>query len=186
MDGVLHQPFIEYLAAVDAVLAADTIINRSPAAAYALHHFNGSSQQADDYAPQTSLLASGKAQLLFPVGGRPSNGTWPYFNVSWDDQGVMVAVGWPGQWTTQLLVDEQEGLRLKAGMTSADPLLNSYGDIADAMLLDTSLEAGEEVRTPSSSSCRGAPIAGWSHRTSGGDGWSTTTCRALGGASRHP
>jgi alpha-galactosidase len=133
---------------LSAVLAADTIINRSPAAAYALHHFNGSSQQADDYAPQTSLLASGKAQLLFPVGGRPSNGTWPYFNVSWDDQGVMVAVGWPGQWTTQLLVDEQEGLRLKAGMTSADPLLNSYGDIADAMLLDTSLEAGEEVRTP--------------------------------------
>jgi alpha-galactosidase len=60
----------------------------------------------------------------------------------------MVAVGWPGQWTTQLLVDEHEGLRLKAGMTSADPLLNGYGDITDAMLLDTSLEPGEMVRTP--------------------------------------
>ena len=133
---------------LSAVLAADTIINTSPAAPYVLHHFNGSSQQADDYAPQTSLLTPGEAQLLFPLGGRPSNGTWPYFNVSWRDQGVMVAVGWPGQWTTQLLVDEHEGLRLQAGMTSADPLLKSYGDIADAMLLDTFLEEGETVRTP--------------------------------------
>ena len=133
---------------LSAVLAADTVINTSPTAPYALHHFKGSSQQADDYAPQTSVLAPGKAQLLFPVGGRPSNGTWPYFNVSWKDQGVMVAVGWPGQWTTQLLVDEHDGLRLQAGMTSADPLLNGYGDIADAMLLDTVLEAGEKVRTP--------------------------------------
>jgi alpha-galactosidase len=133
---------------LNAVLAADTIINGSPTAAYVLHHFNGSAQQADDYAPQTSPLAPGEAQLLFPVGGRPSNGTWPYFNLSWGDQGVMVAVGWPGQWTTQMVVDEYEGLRLKAGMTSADPLLNSYGDIAEAMLLDTVLEAGEEVRTP--------------------------------------
>ena len=76
------------------------------------------------------------------MGGRPSNGTWPYFNISWGDRGVMVAVGWPGQWTTELLVDEHEGLRLKAGMTSADPMLNAYADIADAMLLDTYLEAG--------------------------------------------
>jgi hypothetical protein len=133
---------------LNAVLAADTIINGSPTAPYVLHHSNGSAQQADDYAPQTSQLVPGEKQLLFPVGGRPSNGTWPYFNISWGGQGVMAAVGWPGQWTTQLLIDEVEGLRLKAAMTSADPLLNSYGDIADAMPLDTFLEAGEEVRTP--------------------------------------
>jgi alpha-galactosidase len=130
------------------VLAADTVVNGSPKAPYVLHHFNGSSQQANDYAPQTSLLAPGTAQLLYPVGGRPSNGTWPYFNISWEDQGAMVAIGWPGQWTAQLLVDENEGLRLKAGMTSADPLQQSYSDVADALLLDTILESGEEVRTP--------------------------------------
>jgi alpha-galactosidase len=133
---------------LNTVLAADTILSASPTAPYVLHHFNGSAQQAHDYAPRTSPLGPGEKQLLFPVGGRPSNGTWPYFNISWGDRGVMVAVGWPGQWTTQLLVDEHAGLRLKAGMTSADPVLNPYGDIADAMLLDTSLEPGEEVRTP--------------------------------------
>jgi len=130
------------------VLAADTIINGSPKAPYVLHHFNGSSQQANDYAPQTSPLAPGTAQLLYPLGGRPSNGTWPYFNISWEDHGAMVAIGWPGQWTAQLLVDEHEGLSIKAGMTSADPLQHSYSDVADALLLDTILEPGEEVRTP--------------------------------------
>jgi alpha-galactosidase len=130
------------------VLAADTVVNGSPNAPYVLHHFNGSAQQADDYAPKTSPLVPGEAQLLFPAGGRPSNGTWPYFNISWGDQGVMAAVGWPGQWTAELLVGDDEGLRLRAGMTSADPLLNSYADIGDAMLLDTTLEPGEQVRTP--------------------------------------
>jgi alpha-galactosidase len=129
-------------------LGADTIINPSPNAPYVLHHFNGSSQQANDYAPQTSPLAPGTTQLLYPMGGRPSNGTWPYFNISWGHRGAMVAIGWPGQWTAQLLVDEDEGLRLKAGMTSADPLQHSYTDVADALLLDTILEPGEEVRTP--------------------------------------
>jgi alpha-galactosidase len=130
------------------VLAADTIINTSTNAPYVLHHFNGSAQNADDYAPHVSPITPEEAQLLFSQGGRPSNGTWPYFNVAWGDHGTMVAIGWPGQWTAQLLIDEQEGLRLHAGMTSADPMLNSYGDIADAMLLNTYLEAGEEVRTP--------------------------------------
>ena len=130
------------------VLAADTVLRTSPTAPHVLHHFNGSAQLADDYAPLTSSLAPGTAQLLFPMGGRPSNGTWPYFNVSWGNRGVMVALGWPGQWTTQLLVDDQDGLGIKAGMTSADPVLDPYVDIADAMLLDTYLEAGEVVRTP--------------------------------------
>lgn len=133
---------------LSAVLAADTIINPSPTAPYVLHHFNGSAQRADDYAPMTSALAPGTAQLLFSQGGRPSNGTWPYFNLAWAGRGTMVAVGWPGQWTAQLSVDKQEGLRLQAAMTSADPMLDGYADIADAMLLDTFLEAGEQVRTP--------------------------------------
>ena len=69
----------------------------------------------------TGPLPAGKAQLLFPQGGRPSNGTWPYFNIAWYGAGVMVALGWPGQWTAQVRLDEKQGLSLQAGMTSADP-----------------------------------------------------------------
>jgi alpha-galactosidase len=87
-------------------------------------------------------------QLLCPQGGRPSNGTWPYFNISWPGTGVIVALGWPGQWTAQLLLDDERGLSLKAGMTSADPQQQSYDNINDAELLDAALEPGEEVRLP--------------------------------------
>jgi alpha-galactosidase len=130
------------------VLAADTVVNRDGRAAYVLHHFNGSADRADDYAPLTSPLQAGKVQLLFPHGGRPSNGTWPYFNISWYGAGVMVALGWPGQWTAQLLLDDKQGLSLKAGMTSADPQQQSYDSISAAKLLDATLEPGEEVRLP--------------------------------------
>jgi alpha-galactosidase len=130
------------------VLAADTVLNPDGQAGYVLHHFNGSADRADDYALRTSPLKAGSTQLLFPQGGRPSNGTWPYFNVSWKGAGVMAAIGWPGQWTAQLLLDDQRGLGLKAAMTSADPQQQGYDNIDGAKLLDTTLEAGEEARLP--------------------------------------
>ncbi len=130
------------------VLAANTVLNPDGKAGCVLHHFNGSADRADDYALRTSPLKTGKAHLLFPQGGRPSNGTWPYFNVSWPGAGVMAAIGWPGQWTAQLLLDDQHGLSLKAAMTSADPQQHDYDNINGAKLLDTTLEAGEEARLP--------------------------------------
>jgi alpha-galactosidase len=130
------------------VLAADTVLHPDERAPYVLHHFNGSADQADDYAPRTSALRPGKTFLLHPNGGRPSNATWPYFNVSWAGAGVIVAIGWPGQWTAQLLPGPKQGLGLRAGMTSVDPQQQSYDNINDAKLLDTTLEPGEEVRSP--------------------------------------
>jgi alpha-galactosidase len=130
------------------VLAADTVLNRSTTTQYTLHHFNGSADQADDYAPIDTALSTGTSELLYPAGGRPSNGTWPYFNVDWTGHGVMAAIGWPGQWTAQLRPDPQRGLVLQAGMTSRDPAQQAYDSIQDAQLLDTVLEPGEQVRTP--------------------------------------
>ena len=130
------------------VLGADAIINPSNTATYILHHFNGSADQATDYAPMEAQLALGRRHLLYPFGGRPSNRTWPYFNLDWGKRGAMVAVGWPGQWTAELLPDASQGLVLRAGMTSADPQTKPYQDIEDAHLLATTLEPGEQVRTP--------------------------------------
>lgn len=130
------------------VLGADTSLHPDTTAQCTLHHFNGSTAQADDYAPQDTPVQTGERQLLYPNGGRPSNGTWPYFNVDWGDEGVMVAVGWPGQWCAQLLREAAHGLGLKAGMTSLDPAQQAYTDIGTAQLLNTTLRPGEEVRTP--------------------------------------
>ncbi len=130
------------------VLAADTVLNRDVRGDYILHHFNGSADRADDYAPKTSYVEGGRRFLLYPQGGRPSNGTWPYLNVSWGREGAIVAIGWPGQWTVQLLLEDNRGLSLQGGMSSADPQQHSYDNINDAKLLDTFLDAGEEIRLP--------------------------------------
>lgn len=130
------------------VLAVDTVLNASTTTAYTLHHFNGSADLADDYAPIDTALTTGDGEVLYPNGGRPSNGTWPYFNVSWAGHGVMAAIGWPGQWTAQFTPDSQRGLVLQAGMSNRDPAQGAYDSIADAQLLDTTLEPGEQIRTP--------------------------------------
>ena len=50
------------------------------------------------------------------AGGRPTNTDWSYFNLEWlPSQGVIVAVGWPGQWAADLARDKGLGLRLRAG-----------------------------------------------------------------------
>ena len=57
---------------------------------------------------------------------------WPYFNLQMPGGGVIVAVGWPGQWAGSFARDEKNGVRILAGQE----LTNLY------------LKPGEEIRTP--------------------------------------
>jgi alpha-galactosidase len=67
------------------------------------------------------------------AGGRPTSSDLCYFNVEVPTgQGVIVAVGWPGQWSSSWLRDEGLGLRLRAGQE----------------LTHFKLLPDEEVRTP--------------------------------------
>ena len=66
------------------------------------------------------------------AGGRPTNSDWSYFNLEWSGQGLIVAVGWPGQWAAELARDDARGLHLRAGQE----------------LTHFKLLPGEEVRSP--------------------------------------
>ena len=69
-----------------------------------------------------------------PVGGRPTNGAWPYFNLERPDEsaGVIIAIGWPGQWW------------LSSRATASARLACAGGQ----ELARFKLHPGEEVRTP--------------------------------------
>ena len=75
--------------------------------------------------PGSDISLSGK-------GGRPSNKDLPYFNLAWLNQGVIVVVGWPGQWAGRLERDKSNGIQIRAGQE----------------LTHFKLLPGEEVRTP--------------------------------------
>ncbi|MCY3017436.1 MAG: alpha-galactosidase [Planctomycetota bacterium] len=55
-----------------------------------------------------------------------------YFNVAWTGEGVIVVLGWPGQWAAEFNRDEKTRLRVRGGQE----------------LTHFKLQPGEEVRTP--------------------------------------
>ncbi|MBZ2196969.1 hypothetical protein [Occultella gossypii] len=71
---------------------------------------------------------------------------WPYFNFDWEGEGLIAAIGWPGQWALQA-ERAGRGLRLCAGMTQLDNL--AHGErIQEAELTELWLAQDEEIRTP--------------------------------------
>ncbi len=87
----------------------------------------------NDYGPLETLLGPGTEKQIGASGGRPTNSDLSYFNLELPTaQGVIIVVGWPGQWTSQWKRDADVGLRVRAGQE----------------LTHFTLLPGEEVRTP--------------------------------------
>ena len=110
---------------------------------FLLHHHIGSPCTPTDYQPLETRLKPkavhevtverSEQNLRFaPPGGRPSDSVLPYFNIEWPSEGVILAIGWPGQWAAEFARDEGVGLRMRAGQE----------------LTRFRLRPGEEVRTP--------------------------------------
>jgi alpha-galactosidase len=99
---------------------------------FVLHHNVGAPCTPDDFAPIDTPLAP-KANLhIGAAGGRPMNTDMPYFNLEWGGQGMMIVIGWTGQWTSQWARDDALGLNVSAGQEKTR----------------FKLLPGEEVRTP--------------------------------------
>ncbi|MEP0844083.1 MAG: alpha-galactosidase [Phycisphaerae bacterium] len=82
---------------------------------FVLHHNAGSQATSDDYRPLRTPLPPRSLMRLGSVGGRGSDGVWPYFNVHGHREGAIVVIGWPGQWAGTFQRDEHAGLRIRAG-----------------------------------------------------------------------
>jgi len=90
-----------------------------------LHQINGDVCGERTFVPVDTALAAGKSIAFAPGGGRPSNGTFPFFNVQYRDSGLITAVGWSGQWAAGLERADQTGItRLRAGMERTHLLLH--------------------------------------------------------------
>jgi alpha-galactosidase len=111
--------------------AINTTINQSLTEPVILHHIRGDDCSPNSYAVKQSDIAVGSKMEFAPIGGRPTNFEWPYYNFDIADKGFMLAIGWPGQWSSAFSRDIA-GLHLKAGQ-----------ELTNFVLLQ-----GEEVRTP--------------------------------------
>lgn len=125
--GATDTPVLNDVRALDAVLAPVSAGNP------VLHHAAGTTVAASDFEPRSTPLEPQQALTLAAQDGRPCSGVWPYFNLETGaDRGVIMVVGWPGQWQAGFARDTITGLRVTAGQKTTH----------------FKLKPGEEVRTP--------------------------------------
>ena len=124
--GAGDTPILEKVQALDALLSA------SAKQTVVLDQINGDDCSERSFAPVERELKPGEQIALSPVGGRPSNGTFPFFNMQQGARGVFVALGWTGQWAASLRRDTNGSVRLQAGMEQTH----------------LRLHPGESIRTP--------------------------------------
>ena len=117
---------------LEKIQALDIEADRGSSGEFLLHHNVGSPANGDDYAPLETSLGPGVTKRLGARGGRPTNSDWSYFNLDTVGQGLIVAVGWPGQWAAELARDSARSIHLCAGQE----------------LTRFKLLPGEEVRSP--------------------------------------
>lgn len=117
---------------VENIQALDAGFARAGGGEFMLHHALGSRTLADDYRPLETVLPAKFEKKLATTGGRGSDAEMPYFNLAWPGRGVVMAVGWPGQWAARFVRDEGRAVRVTAGQE----------------LTHFRLMAGEEVRSP--------------------------------------
>jgi alpha-galactosidase len=125
-SGPADSPILEDIQALDAVLPL--LAEQSCVIRYA----KGSLCSVDDYAPVERNLPPKGALHLQPGGGRSSSEWLPFLSIDLGERGIILAIGWTGEWAVDLARDEEGRLRLRAGMAHTH----------------LRLHPGEEIRTP--------------------------------------
>ncbi|MBN2474550.1 MAG: alpha-galactosidase [Pirellulales bacterium] len=118
---------------IDDIQALDCRFQRSSGSSeFVLHHNRGDTCAPNGFEPRTRQLAPNDVFRSAPSGGRPTNGEFPYFNLRAGSEGVIIIVGWPGQWAARFARDGERSIHVAAGQE----------------LTHLKLHPSEEIRTP--------------------------------------
>ena len=98
-----------------------------------LHWSKGSHSEPGDFGPKTNPLVLGEVFSLESFGGRSSDGVMPYFNLAGESGGLIVAIGWTGDWKASFELQANGKVRVIEGLKRTR----------------FRLAPGEEVRLPS-------------------------------------
>jgi alpha-galactosidase len=133
--GNADSPLFEKIQGLECTLAA------GGTDAFSLHGIRGDTCVAESFRPWIRELKAGAHHVFSPpvkggyASGKSSDGAdgWPYWNLQTPKGGMILAVGWPGQWEAKFERSEDGSLHVRAGQ----------------QLTHLVLKLGEEIRTPS-------------------------------------
>lgn len=124
--GPTNTPILEAIQAFDGLLPVPS------AGQTILHWAKGAVASFDDFAPQQTALKRGAKVRFQPGGGRSSSQVLPFFNVEGAGGGLVVALGWSGEWAAEFSADPRGQPQLKTGLAHTHLVLHP----------------GETIRTP--------------------------------------
>jgi len=114
------------------IQALDLGFQRSQDGEFVLHGTKGDWCTLESFQPFHQTLEPKASRRFAPFGGRPTNAAFPYYNLQMPGGGVLLAIGWPGEWAGSFVRDSDRGLHVTAGQE----LFHSF------------LKPGEEIRSP--------------------------------------
>jgi alpha-galactosidase len=115
-----------------AIQAMDVRLKRGEEGEFILRGAAGDDCRPDSYQPYQQTLGPNASKTITPPGGKPTEVVFPYFNIARPGGGLIMAIGWPGQWSATFARDADKNLRIIAGQ----------------QLTHLCLQPGEEIRTP--------------------------------------
>ncbi|MBC7326619.1 alpha-galactosidase [bacterium] len=128
--GDKKTPIIRDIQAIDTKLVTGNLYREA-----VLHHLHGDSCDENSFFPMDTSLPIDRSIRIAPTGGRPSSiSGFPFMNFQYAQRGVILAIGWTGQWCVSFERPKSQTCEthLKAGME----------------LTHLSLYPGERIRTP--------------------------------------
>lgn len=127
--GIQDTPILED------VQALDEMLNSGGGIGYinTIHGDDYGIAGEESFAPYERPLYKGMTASYGPDGGRPSSHGFPFLDYQYGEDGVILAIGWTGQWAASLdHMNSNELTHVKAGMEKTHLLLHP----------------GERIRTP--------------------------------------
>jgi len=124
--GTANTPIISEIQALDMVQKCSDKSNAR------LYYSKGTQSQIDDFALQQRDLALQSEITLAALGVGSSRTYLPFFNLETEDEGVIIAIGWTGNWACSFQRQAGGDIAIQAGLTRTH----------------LTLHPGEEIRTP--------------------------------------
>ena len=109
--------------------SADFVVRFPRDASLTLHAARGSHAEPSDFQPLEAALARARPVLMESYGGRSSDGFLPYFNLASIEGGLVVAIGWSGNWRASFEAIGDGGVRVIAGLKRARFRLRQGGSL---------------------------------------------------------
>ena len=117
-----------------ALQAVDLGLRYGKSGQFVMNYIEGSQITKDDFQPRQLILPTGKPMVMSPEGGRSSQGKYtPFFCItSPQGGGVVLSIGWTGNWQASVCAQSGNEVSLKAGQKR----------------FDLYLRPSEQIRTP--------------------------------------